>query len=569
MDNHLRLPFSSSEKERAKRGIELIYCDWSHQDWVPEKQPVDEQMVLDTAAVFRRWREEFDFPFAYYLIDVFWFDPDHPYDRWRREGFPNGPERSLGAIEEAGMKPGLWFCNKHPGIMPKPAEWSESLDNSGHGYVISAGPYREGLHRAWQKAYEQWGMRMVKFDFVGLDAKLPDDPVPEQRPALNRRAFRELVTDFKTEHPDVRFLLYNGFRSGEGTGFGNTLEDPARTCSISSEWADYCDWTYCGDTRPADLPCLRLRRSCEIYNDHQIRRWHWAGFPLHKIDECGCYVGSGGSWYELGPKDFRSSWLLTLVRGGQKAMLYGDPSPLTDDDVRWMKATYERADRLVRRGAKVSLLGGWPASGDPYGYFLSKGTDGWAVAINPQWSSVEFRIPTRGRPAAACLASDQGEPVPMKTHQHGIDVTIPPNQMVLIGLGRESETPLPDMRLTEGEWPAELLPRGVQRSGENGSLTFRLERDDVQDVTWVVRLWKDGQRYRQPGWGEDRTLSEYLGLETSPCRRRESFHDRPLWSGLSYWVETQFGATSTPILKLACEDEELDVTVEAYEYRRS
>lgn len=557
------LPFSTSDSSRARDGIALVYCDWSQQDWCPVDHPVTEKMIVDTAAVFRRWRDVFGFAFDTYLVDVFWFDQERGYTTWDRKQFPNGPERSLQAIREAGMQLGLWYCNGHHNVLPRPDAYAPSRDSTGYAYVVSAGPYREALLAAWEKAYREWGMRMVKFDFASLDATLPDDPQPERRPALNQAAFRELLRTFKLKHPDTRFLLYNGF---DAASAGSTLEDPAQTTAISSEWADYCDWSYCGDTRPSDLPSLRLRRSCEIYNDHQVKRWYWAGFPLDKIDESGCYIGTGGSWYELGRTDFRSSWLLMLMRGANKAMLYGDPAPLPDADVQWMQATYERANALVRRGARVTLLGGWPALAQPYGYRLARGEDGLAVAVNPTWQRATLRIPTCGRAEAKCLASDSGTLLPVHADVTGVAVELPPNQMVLVGLGAEAAKPLPDTRLTEGDWPTGLTPLTVHV--EDGGGTFHAEVDAGADVTWLLRFWRDGERHRVclPWRGGGQLIQDYLGLEAGACDAVAHFHDRPFWSGMSYWVLTQYNvAAEGARVAAAPPDAALTLTAEAFQ----
>jgi hypothetical protein len=553
-------PFGSRRNLRPA-GIALIFNDWSMQDWVKPEVRVTQRMIVDTVRTFSEWRSKFGLPFQYYNVDVFWFDTKSKFDRWDMVGFPHGPGAALSAIRRAGMQLGLWYSGGGRSALPE--AWANSRVDE--DYSMSVGSFRSDLRNAWEKAYSDWGLRLIKFDFASFGTVLPGDSQADQRRRLSLIAFRNLVRDFKRAHPDVLFLLYNGF-AYNGRVIQSTLQDPLVEQSISTEWSTSTDWTYCGDTIPADYPALRLRRGTEIYNDHQVRRWHWAGIPLDQIDESGCFIGNGGSWFNLGPKDFRTSWLLMMVRGSRKAMLYGNPALMSRADVAWMASVYQRANALVKKGASVEIIGGWPAKGDPYGYRLSYDGSGWLVLINPKWERHRFSIQLGlgPKPRVSFLGSDSGVQPPTTMVAGQLQIDVGPGQLVWFGLGDEEDQPFSSAALTGGFWPDDLQQVRVDGGAKpEGAYGFRTEVAPGRRLIWLLQFEKSGVPYRVR-MGEEVRIQDGLRIKASGGEVVEELHDKPIWAGVSYWVMQQQSRTGPLQILAYPEDRELVIHAKAF-----
>lgn len=541
-----------------EKGITLIYGDWSQQDWVPEERLVTEKMIVNTAAVFKFWRETLDFPFDYYVIDIFWYDQTGDYLKWNPKGFPHGPEKSLQAIKNAGMDLGLWYC-VNGAYVPDNEAWANSRAEKESGYILSQGSYLENLQTVWDKAYQQFGLRFIKLDFADFTLASKEKDAEENIALKDLLAFRRFLRSFRKAHPDVLISFYNHL-AYDWRHITSNL-DPPTDQIVSPEWITAVDWIYSGDPKPSDWPALRLRRGIEFYQDHQVRRFYWSGVPLDKIDDHGCFIGDGGSYYQIGPQDFRASWLLTLMRGSRKGHLYGDPALLSPDDVLWMKAVYQRIHELFEKGARVEIIGGFPGQGDPYGYRLSYDYNGLICLVNPKWERIRFPliVDMAVTPRLTCLAAD-GAIIPViKTSPGQAVVEIGPNQIVLLGLGDEGQHFLPSMELTPGPWPQDLKPIAVSRMRDNRYTVDEIEADS--DIIWLLKFYKNGKRFKVRPEG---TIAEYLGIETSGSKTTTPLWDRHIWSGMTYFVVKQNHISGFPTLTLNPPDPELIIKVEAY-----
>jgi hypothetical protein len=372
-------------------------------------------------------------------------------------------------------------------------------------------------------------------------------------------AFRRFLRAFRKAHPDVLISFYNHL-AYDWRHITSNLDTPTDQI-VSPEWITAVDWIYSGDPKPSDWPALRLRRGIEFYQDHQVRRFYWSGVPLDKIDDHGCFIGDGGSYYQIGPKDFRASWLLTLMRGSRKGHLYGDPALLSKDDVLWMKAVYQRINDLFEKDAQVEIFGGFPGQGDPYGYRLSYDYNGLICLVNPQWKRIQFplSVDMAVTPELICLASDGAIMPVIQTNQGQAVVEIGPNQIVLLGLGDEGQHPLPSQDLTPGPWPRDLKPLNVSQEGDDQYSLGEIEAGS--DIIWLLKFYKDGNRFKLRPEG---TIAEYLQIKTSGSRTAEPLWDKHVWSGMTYFVVKQYQTFGVPTFTLNPPDPELTIKVEAY-----
>lgn len=554
-----RIPTQSDEH------LPFFFGDWSMQDFTGKPRPLTEVMTLGAIEQFMKWRDKYDFGPEFYVIDVMWFDRDGDYTRWNPEAFRDGPTRTLTAMQKAGLKLGLWFDVSN-GWVPRNPEWHDSYNPELKRYCLTTGHFLKGLRKAWDYNYRTYGLRVIKIDFADFTVPPPGKGPSPASTLASIKGFRKMLREFKATHDGVTFLLYNGF-SYDYTGIEETLQPP-QSQIVSTEWLSVADWLYSGDPRPCDWPSLRLRRSIDFYQDHQVRRFHWAGISLARIDDHGCFVGEGGSYYELGRVDWRATWILTLLRGSRKAHLYGDPSLLADDDVRWMKATYERVRGLYARGAQVEVLGGFPGLGEAYGYRLTHDGDGVAVLANPAWHKVTFRVRLEDNiePVVCVLAADGGTDPPVNQGAGFVDVEIGPSQIVLLAFGEEARIALPSKELTPGPWPRELVATKVERMEgrveyERRYQTAPLPRGST--LYWVVRF-TDGQKRVRWNFGE-KLLKEQLQIEAEGGKTIDIVPDRPLWSGISWAVITQVEVEGNAKLKIATNQIVKDFEVEAYE----
>jgi len=567
----------AGEPARSSDALPFYYDDWSLQDWGfgyagggYGYRPLTEEMALSAVRRFRHWRKKYGFGPDYYIVDAMWFDQRGDYRRWDPKGFPNGPKALLEAMRDAGLKLGLWYnLNsgelKEDNWVPQEPAWRTSYNPELKGYCLSEGPYLDGLRAAWEYAYNEWGLRVIKLDFATLDIPPPGKPRSSEATDANIRAFHRMVSGFRGVHPGVKFLFYNGFIY-DYAQISDTFQPP-HSPIINPEWLSVADWLYAGDVRPSDWPALRLRRSADFYQDHQVRRFHWAGFPLERIDDSGCFVGTGISAFELGAEDWRGTWILHLLRGGHKPHLYGDPNLLNEEDVRWMKDTYQRVSELYARGAVTEVLGGYPGEGEPFGYRLSYQGSGLVVVANPSWKRIKYRLRFENniQLPAVVLASDGAVEIPVTSGLGFVDVEIGPSQVVLLGLGEEAARPLPSRELTPGTWPMDLEPvKIVRQSSANEELKFEAAAvPKGATLYWVVQFKNAQGRFR---WDlGTKLVADQLKVKAEGGKASQVVPARPLWPGISWSVIVIKEISGVATLRLVPNEFVTDFDVAAYQ----
>ncbi|HEY3236183.1 MAG TPA: hypothetical protein VGJ84_15810, partial [Polyangiaceae bacterium] len=255
----------------------LVYGDWALQDW-DDGPMLSEALTLANLETLRGWKERHGVAFDYYIIDARWYAPDSLL-RFDPEHWPRGFAEARRAMEALGTRVGLWYCISRS--LVKDPRWSPSLTDSGGQYSLSHGPYLEGLEEALEHAYAEFGLRMVKWDFAEFAAKAREQPESDRASlrAANIGAFNRMVDRFRARHPETLQLAYNGFAHVPGA-IDHT--SPTLIPSIDPKFLDHFDWLYSGDPRPADVPMTSFWRAVDVYQDHQVRRWHASGYPLDR-----------------------------------------------------------------------------------------------------------------------------------------------------------------------------------------------------------------------------------------------------------------------------------------------
>ena len=522
-----------------------IYINWASYDLLSDNVPLTEQLALEQLEHLVRLQRQ-DVRFDYYLMDAFWFDPDGGYRTWdRRYWSPAGPKRWIERCQAAGVQPGIWVgCNslatpifQHLNAIDR---WRDSLDPTGRSACFFHGGFLADFMEALQHWVDQ-GVRLFKFDFADLAAA----PLEVQRVCLpseirrrNSDAFALALQLFREKNPEVRLLAYNGLieHPGHAPMAGTGL--PVRR-SIDTRWLDVFDAVYCGDPRPADIPCSNFWRSKDIYSDHMVRYFEANGYPLSRIDNSGFMIGTTGTCYGRRKQAWRGMLVLSLARGGWANTYYGNLDLLTDEDARWFARVQELYFAL-QRTAIMRAFGGLPGTGQPYGFWAHAPEGDLCTVVNPSSEGARIELPVAS--GRVLFADDGFEPT-----LDGAMVTLGPEQLAVFGRGVYEEE-----KYTFGREPDVVIPRAVERvsaefqaEGEQ-RISARFPAPEKRGQRWrvLLRQTRDGMPLRSSGGPppDGITLGRMLQVRASQGGRTLSpkiGYDLAIWSGLS-WAVAEF-----------------------------
>jgi len=455
--------------------------------------------------------------FDAYLMDAFWFDPDGGYREWRQPNWPDGPQRWLDACAEHALIPGLWFTANTLCHLNLPAAWADSADANEWGLCCFQGGFLADYLNVLDHWYQQ-GVRIFKLDFADFTAAPPDVkatmPVEEIR-RRNEASLRGGLLDFKQTHPGAIFMGFNGFESAE---YMDRTDRPME-CVLDLKWLEVFDSVYSGDPRPADVPTLPFWRSVDIYGDHATRTLEHSGVPLSRIDNCGFMAGPTGTCYWRGKALWKGMLLLTMVRGGDLTVLYGDLSLFDDGDARWMANAQAVLETAFRTGGSVSF-GGIPGEEEPYGWMVGEKI---CAVINPKPEPSTLDLPDA---PWRVLFRDAGFEPTLDRVANSIELG--PYQMALLGiegpnLGMQDDC-VSEVRISADYEVIERLP---------AKLTARTKPGDLE---LIVRQF-DAERKLCRTYSGSESAAAAIRLTVSQdgtdlCVTR---HDnRIIWSGMSW-----------------------------------
>jgi len=265
-----------------------VYINWSSYDELSDAVELTEDLAMRQFEHFLRLRRA-GVRLDCYLMDCFWHARDGAYRSWRKPHWRDDGERWLAACAEHGVLPGLWFgCNSlGTAQMDAVPAWASSVGPEPTAARRTACLFEGGFLPDFMAAMSHWyarGVRVFKLDFLNQQARLPHHQLsvlPSEISARNRDAFRTALTTFRREHPEAIVVGYNGFE--EDSIQGGTDFTPRKT--LDHRWLEGLDAFYCGDPRPADVPCAAFWRSKDVYSDHLVRAYEAQGFPLRVIAE--------------------------------------------------------------------------------------------------------------------------------------------------------------------------------------------------------------------------------------------------------------------------------------------
>jgi len=364
-----------------------IYCDWGLHDELSDNIRLSDKMVKDMISQIDRLRRGGSFSFDFYLMDAFWWEDGGRYLEFKKSAWPNGVSEIKEKLAGAGLEFGLWF-DANMGLVGLSAD--ESSPRGGGGGFCIADKRTVGLLKtALLHHIRNTGIKMIKFDFAYFDCTDPAHKfhacggAGSKEPAV--RNFIEMISGLKAAEPELKILCYNGFTT-DLSWIGAVVKGRSGY-AVSPWWAYYVDYVYCGDPRASEIPSKRLENSVIYYTDAMIRQMRDSLLPFEFIDDSGVMCANTGTIYYLGKALLRDGLIMSLSRGARKLQFYGDLGLLDGDDRAFMKGAEKVFDRISKERFQTRFILSDPASGEPYGYETSDGTEGIITVVNPSASS--------------------------------------------------------------------------------------------------------------------------------------------------------------------------------------
>ncbi len=414
-----------------------VYCDWGMHDELGDSALLSAEMSHRALDALERWKRDYGIAFDYYLIDCFWFDPKRGYRHFNPELWPDGFEPIRKRIAALGMAPGLWFSTN--GDRLSPPHWADSAAKDRPMYSLVDGGYGDDFQSSLLHAVEQWGVRFIKLDFANFDvAAAGVERAPDDTYRRSVRRLKQILRNVRQACPSVRIIGHVGYARAQQTigpeGWAAPGHDPS--------WLEVLNHLFAGDPRPDDLPRWSIPRACDVYQDRQVYRLHRDGLPLHRIEDHGVMVGNTNTCFYRGRTGFRRSHLAQLARGGRRDFFYGDPTLLTQDDLRGLKQTRNLFFDAFNRGLETCFIGpGEPGIAPWHGYLTGGGDRGLLYLVNGKSLPQIADVILPGLFQAVALFHDGRDPV-LQVQPDRLRIELMPEQVVLIGLGEYADPAL-------------------------------------------------------------------------------------------------------------------------------
>jgi hypothetical protein len=515
-----------------------VYNDWSSYDELSDNIPLTEELAMRELGELVRLRR-FGVHFDYYMMDAFWFAPDGGYRTWRKPNWPNGPDRWIEGCRKNHLLPGMWFGTNALVKINAAPEWKDSLTAKGGEMSFSEGGFLPDLMAVMEYWYNR-GIRMFEFDFADFGAATPAQE-KSLRPAeirdRNEMAFRQALKNFRSRHPDVVLVAFNGFGGDlESTAGPFPFRNP-----IDLRWLEVFNSLYAGDPRPSDVPEMNFWRSMDIYSDHMVRRYEQSFVPLERIDPTSVMMGNTGTIYYRGTHAWKGMLWLMVARGGWVNTIHGNMELLDDDDARWFGRVQSLYGPLEAEG-RTKTFGGIPGDVEPYGFgSLDLGGAVYTV-VNPAQAvrTIELPLLSRIQPPLAdgrVIFRDAGF-IPVL---RGNQITLGPGQLAAVGFGRYA-APLYDFGRQEDVLiPRSISPLDAQFSpAGNNTIEARVTPPPGGDLRVIfqqrgtdgsiMRSWPGGP---PRGTSLGKVLKIYAEQNGKPLPVAIAY-DKQIWSGLSW-----------------------------------
>ncbi|MFN8619256.1 MAG: hypothetical protein U0869_00740 [Chloroflexota bacterium] len=327
------------------------------------------------------------------MLDDWWDWTD--LGRFRPGPFPDGSAPVRRAAEAAGMRLGIWWATTRAvwsvrdraGIDAALANapdagapldltggewrWLEEFTNLMIGeprFCLAAEPYRGHALASLPAVLAETDAALFKLDCAVLHCTSSDHGHRPGRHSMEPMvdAVTELVARAREAAPDLRVVLYWGFRSPWWLGVADAMFDKGLLMEAATV---------------ASAPARTVRHSLTTNVDQAI---HHARFmPRRLQDSLGVWVGDVAWCNRIGREEWAEAFLVDLARGSDLVQLWGDLTLFDEADRRFLGDALRWFDAELRPAGEPGLVGGDARLLEPYGYRLA-GRHGEVITlVNP------------------------------------------------------------------------------------------------------------------------------------------------------------------------------------------
>lgn len=276
-----------------------------------------EEYLLDNITKLAAGKREAGYQFDYYSVD-FWQDVRGDLIRFDPQRFPNGFVKIKDALDQIGIRPGLWIDS---GGLPQwtiggnPAVKDCFSQEGGRGGLCRATEPIKSLYTdAFRHHIRENGVRLLKFDNLLTSCS---NPKHSHLPGVySTEAIHNSVIEFlhalDEACPDVFLMLYWGYRSPWWLLHVDTYFDSGEHIEAAS---------------PTAFPAPYARDSVTQRLDQA--QWVWKDVPALGRDSLGIWL-SDWPWNScVGKERWQEGFVMDICRGSLLAQIWTDTAWLS------------------------------------------------------------------------------------------------------------------------------------------------------------------------------------------------------------------------------------------------
>lgn len=389
-----------AQRMRRSRRMVTLYESYGLNDYVfsadPKERDLTEQKARVGLDTLRRWRKE-GYGVQYFANSLGFQDHASAVLSYRRDIWPDGPEKFISDLEREGMQYGTWFATTmadwsnganpntassrvpFPGVswVPEKTRMGATVWDFGRRLCLASEPYGKMFLEALRYHVRKYRARLIKLDEASFGCNSTEhDHLPGKYSSeANMNRIIHIMETIIREEPSIFFLLYWGYYSPWWCLYANTVND----VSINIEGSN-----------ASEFPSLFFRDSVNVSLDQAAQAASLVP-PLAK-DSLGLYLADNlwGNW--MGAERWRETWIMDLGRGNLISQFWGGIASFTHADVALLaRVSRLVADNLTMFRNRHDLFGN-PWKGDVYGYGYAEKTHGLLFVNNPSFQARPVRL---------------------------------------------------------------------------------------------------------------------------------------------------------------------------------
>ena len=349
--------------------------------------------MLESLEVLENFKKE-GIQFDYYVPDVGWQDWTSDLTRFSPAGFPEGPGKVIGKVNDLGIKWGLWFgscfadwtCGLKPGIEPSRAmiaggKWPEirsrdnvdQLLNPDRQLCLASEPYFSILRDALLYHIRNYNLRFFKLDVGSYFCNstghnhLPGKYSTE----ANFDSVIKIAQQTHEAAPDIYIMWYWGIRSPFFALHGDSIFESR----IAMEGAS-----------TGDYPALYFRDAVTLAVD-QGTQLNDLIPPMNK-DSLGIWLTDTWWGNAMRKERWREALVMDLGRGNLLfPQFWGELRWFNNEDVKFLARLQQLAKKNESLFYNRNTILGDPWNNDVYGYSYFDGAHGFIFMNNADFQS--------------------------------------------------------------------------------------------------------------------------------------------------------------------------------------